>query len=95
MGIFGPKPWKNVNFLTFSTSRFYSLERSFFALKHRKRHFPAVYFLKKTSWKYNHFWTKTTGKPFGNMPICGPKPWLNPFAKMLIFQLFGLLVFIA
>ena len=29
------------------------------------------------------------------MAIFGPKPWVNPFAKMSIFRLFELLVFIA
>ena len=29
------------------------------------------------------------------MAICGPKAWVNPFGKMSIFRLFGLLVFIA
>ena len=29
------------------------------------------------------------------MAIFGPKPWVNPFGKMSIFGLFGLLVFIA
>ena len=29
------------------------------------------------------------------MAIFGPKPWVNPFGKMLIFGLFELLVFIA
>ena len=31
----------------------------------------------------------------GKMAIFGPKPWVNPFGKMSIFQLFELLVFIA
>ena len=35
MTIFGPKPWKNVNFLTFGTSCFYSLERRFLVLEYR------------------------------------------------------------
>ena len=65
MAIFGPKPWvnpleKNVNFSTFSTSCFYSLEKRFFVLEYRKRHFPVLYCLKK-SWKNGHFWTKTMG----------------------------------
>ena len=29
------------------------------------------------------------------MAIFGPKPWVNNFGKMSIFQLIGLLVFIA
>ena len=31
----------------------------------------------------------------GKMAIFGPKPWVNPFGKMSIFQLFEVLVFIA
>ena len=80
MAIFGPKPWKNVNFSTFLTSFFYSLERRFSTLEYRKRHFSGLYCLKKK---------------VGKMAIFGPKPWLNPFGKMSIFRLFGLLVFIA
>ena len=34
-------------------------------------------------------------KKVGKMAILGPKPWANPFGKMSIFRLFGLLVFIA
>ena len=34
-------------------------------------------------------------KKGGKMAIFGPKPWVNPFGKMSIFRLFGLLVFIA
>ena len=85
----GLNPLEKCQFFDFFDFSFYSLERRFFALKHRKRRFPAVYFPKKKSWKCNHFWT------FGNMAIFGPKRQLKPFAKMLIFQLFGLLVFIA
>ena len=80
MAIFGPKPWKNVNFSTFLTSCFYSLERRFSTLEYRKRHFSGLYCLKKKVEK---------------MAILGPKPWVNPFEKMSIFRLFELLVFIA
>ena len=64
---------ENVNFSTFWTSYFYSLERCFFVLEYRKRHFTALYCLKKICWKNGHFF---------------PKPWVNPFGKMAIFQLF-------
>ena len=52
MAFFGPKPWndpftKNVNFSTIWTSCFYSLERRFFVLEYRKRHFTGLYCLKK------------------------------------------------
>ena len=85
MAVFGPKPWEktilnNVNFSTVSTSCFYSLERRFFVLEYRKRHFPVLYCLKEK---------------IGKMAICGQKPWVNPFGKMSIYRLFELLVFIA
>ena len=72
--------WKNVNFSTFGTSCFYSLERRFFVLEYRKRHFPGLYCLKKK---------------VGKMAIFGPKPWVNPFGKMSIFRRFQLIVFFA
>ena len=72
--------WKYVHFSTFWTSCFYSLERCFFDLEYRKRHFPCLYCL---------------NKDVGKMTIFGPKPWVNPFGKMWIFRLFKLHVFIA
>ena len=85
MAIFGPKPWvnpfgKNFNFSPFGTSCFYSLERGFFVLEYRKRHFRGLYCLKKE---------------VGKMAIFGPEPWVNPFGKMSIFRVFELFVFIA
>ena len=52
MAIFGPKPWVNPFgkmsiFRFFLTSCFYSVERRFFVLEYRKRHFPCLYCLKK------------------------------------------------
>ena len=78
MANFGPKPWvnlpwKNLNFWTFWTSRFYSLERRFFILEYRKTHFPALYCL------------KTKG---GKMANFKPEPWVNPFPKIAIFSTF-------
>ena len=51
MANFGHKPWtnpfaKNLNFSTFESSCFYSLERRFFLLEYRKTHFPGLYCLK-------------------------------------------------
>ena len=68
MAFFGPKLWndpftKNVNFSTIWTSCFYTLERRFFLLEYRKRHFFGLYCLKKKSLKNGHFWTKTMGYP--------------------------------
>ena len=132
----GKPPWKNVNFSTFWTSWFYSLERRFFVVKYGKRYFPALYCLKKRSWINCHFWIKSMGQPLWKnvnfssfwtscfyslerpfffleyhkrhflayialrkkvrkMAKFGPKPWLNPFKKMLIFRLFELFIFIA
>ena len=86
MAIFGPKPWvnpfqddgllplrKNVNFSSFWSSCFYSLERRFFVLEYCKTHFPALYCLKKKHGKMAIFW---------------PKPWVNPFGKISIFLTF-------
>ena len=67
MAIFGPKAWENVNFLTFKTCCFYSLERRFFVLEYRKRHFPGINCQKRK---------------VGNMAISGTKPWVNPVGKM-------------
>ena len=85
MAIFGPKPWVNPFakmsiFRLFESSCFYSVERRFFVLEYRKTHFLGLYCLKRK---------------VGKMAIFGPKPWVNPFGKMSIFGLFGLLVFIA
>ena len=80
MAIFGPKPWKNVNFSTLRTSCFYSLERRFSVLEYHKRLFPGPCCLKKKG---------------GKMAIFGPKSWVNPFWKMSILRLFEVLVFIA
>ena len=85
MAIFGPKPWLNPSgkvsiFRLFELFFFYNLERRFFVLEYRKRHFPGLYCFKKQ---------------FGKMAIFGPKPWGNPFGKMSIFRLFELLVLIA
>ena len=55
--------WKKINFSTFWTSCFYSLERRFFVLEYSKRHFPCLYCLKKKCWKNGHFWTKTMSYP--------------------------------
>ena len=67
-------------FLTFRSFCFYSLERRFFVLEYRRRHFPGLYCLKRK---------------VGQMAIFGPKPWVNPFGKMSIFRLLELFVFIA
>ena len=70
MAIFGP----NVNFSTFWTSCFYSLESRFILPGYRKRHFPNLYSLTK--------------KKIRKMAVFGPKPWVKPFGKMSIFSTF-------
>ena len=67
-------------FFDFKTSCFYTLERCFFLLVYRKRHFPGLYWLKKK---------------VGKMAIFRPKRWDNLFEKMAIFRLFEILVLIA
>ena len=51
MAIFGPIPWVNpfgkMQFFVFFNFLLYSLERRFFALEYRKRHFTGLYCLKK------------------------------------------------
>ena len=63
MAIFGQKQWVNpfekMSIFDFRASCFYRLERRFFALEYRKRHFLSLHCLK--SWKNSHFWTKTMG----------------------------------
>ena len=44
---YGLTPLKKCNFSTFHSSCFYSLERRFFDVEYRKRHFPCLYWLKK------------------------------------------------
>ena len=83
MTIFGPKPWANPFgkisiFRLFKLLVFFNLQRLFFVLQYRKRHFPGHYCLKKKSLKNAHFWTKTMGK----------------IEKLSIFRLFELLVFL-
>ena len=53
--------WKNVNFSTFWSFCFYSLEIRFFVVEYRKSHFPCLYCLKKKSWKNGHFFDQNYG----------------------------------
>ena len=75
---FGQKPWKNINFSTFGTCSFYSLERRFLVLEYHKTHFSGLYCLKKK---------------VGKMVVFGPKPWVTvtPFEIWQFFDLFNLL----
>ena len=58
---------KNVNFSTFWIFCFYNLERRFFDLEYRKRHFPRLYCLKRKVEK---------------MAIFERKPWVNPLKNV-------------
>ena len=76
MAIFGPKPWVNLFgkvsiFGLFKGLFFYSLERRFFVVEYRKIHFPGLYCLKRKVVK---------------MVIFGPKPLVNPFGIMPIWN---------
>ena len=62
----GFTPLEQSQFFDFKSSCFYSLERCFFVLVYRKRHFPGLYCLKKK---------------IGKMVIFGSKAWVNPFKK--------------
>ena len=79
MAIFGPKRW--VNFSTFSTSCFYSLERPFFVLEYRKRHFPGLYCLKK--------------KMLEKWPFFDQNHGFTPFEKCQFLDFFNVFFFIA
>ena len=57
----GEPLWKNVNFSTFSTSSFYSLDSRLFGLEYRKNQLPGLYCLKEQNKKNGHFWTKSMG----------------------------------
>ena len=62
---------------------------NFLFLQRRKAFFRFRISKKKFSWPI------LPKKEVGKMAIFGPKPWVNPFGKMSIFGLFGLVVFIA
>ena len=66
--------WKNLNFSTFWSSCFYSLERCFFVLGYRKTDFswPILRKIKRRK----------------NGQFCEPKPWTNPFGKFGFFWTF-------
>ena len=53
--------FEKCQFFDFLDVFFYRLERCFFAVEYRKRHFPGLYCLKKICWKKGHFFSKTMG----------------------------------
>ena len=76
MAIFGPKPWVNPFgkisiFRLFLTSCYYSLEKRFIVAEYCQINLPRLYCL---------------SKKYGKMAILGPKPWVNPFGKISIFD---------
>ena len=77
---YGLTPLKKCNLSTFQSTCFYSLERRFFKVYYRKRHFPCLYWLKRKVRK---------------MAIFVEKPWVNSIGKMSIFLLFEVFVFIS
>ena len=85
MAIFGQKPWVNP-FGKMSIYRLFELlvfiaQKGVFSFQNIVKDIFLAYIAQK--------------KKVGKMAIFGPKPWVNPFGKMSIFQLFELLVFIA
>ena len=85
MAIFGPKQWvnpfgKKLIFRSFDLLVFIPEKGFFFLLQNIVKTF---------------FLPMCPKKKVGEMAIFGPKPWVNPFAKMSIFLLFELRVFIA
>ena len=83
MASFGEKPWVNLLektsiFRHFKLLVFIAQKGALSLLDYRKSHFPNQYCLKKK---------------VGKIAIFGPKPWVNPFAKMSIFRFLKLLVF--
>ena len=80
MAIIGPKPWvtplEQCQFFDFFNFLFDTLERSFFVLEYRKRHFPGLSCLKKKLRK---------------TAIFGPKPWVTPLEKYQFFDFFNFL----
>ena len=85
MAIFGLKPWVN----PFEKMLIFRLFE-FFVLIAQKGVFSCQNIVKETFLAYI-----AEKKKVGKMAIFGPKPWVNPFGKMLIFRFFELLVFIA
>ena len=69
-------PLENVNFSTFKSFCFYKLERRFFLLEYRKRHFPGLYCLKKK---------------VGKWPFLHQNHGLNPLQKCQFFDFLNFL----
>ena len=89
MAIFGPKALvntfkKNVNFSTFLTFFFYSLEWCFLVVKYRKRHFPSLYCLKKKVEKNGLFWPQK--KSLEKWPFLDQNHGLSPLEKCQFYE---------
>ena len=85
MAILGPKPWVNP---FGKMSIFRLLELLVFIAYKGALSFQIIV-------KVNFLTNIALKKRVGKMAIFGPKPWVNPFAKMSIFRLLELFVFIA
>ena len=89
MAIFGPNPWvspfgKISSFRLFERLVFIA-KKNVFSFQNMVKHIFLAYIAKKKKKKQNN----------GKMVIFAAKPWVNPFCKMSIFQLFEILVVIA
>ena len=96
MTIFRPKPWvtplEKCQFFDFSTFCFYSLERRFFALEYRKRHFPALYCLKKKKLEKWPFLDQNYGlTPLEIWPFFDRNHGLTPLQKCQFLDFLNLL----
>ena len=60
-------PLEKCQFFDFLNNLLYSLERRFFVLEYRKRHFPNLY---------------CPPKKVGKMAIFGPKGWVTPLENV-------------
>ena len=69
--------WKNANFWTFLTPRFYSLERLYFYLEYGQTFFSCLLFLKEKE---------------GKILIVGPKLCTNPLKIIRTFLLYSYVV---
>ena len=74
-------PWEKCQFLDVFNFLFLQPRKAFFRSRMSEKTFSLFILLKK--------------KKAGKIAIFGPKPWVNPFGKILIFRLIELLLFIA
>ena len=85
----GLTPFEKCQFFDFLDVFFYSLERCFFVVEYRKRHFPCLYCLKKICWKNGQFFFQNHG--FTRLEKCQFFEFLNflflqPRKTFFLFQ---------